>query len=91
MGIIGLGRIGQGTARIAQALGMKVIAYDSHQRPELITDSCRYAELDDLFKESEVIVLHCPLLPETAGIINKTNIAKMKDHVMISIIQGPSL
>lgn len=83
MGIIGLGRIGQGTARIAQALGMKVIAHDSHKRPELATEACRYAELDELFSESDIIVLHCPLLPETAGIINKKNIAKMKDHVMI--------
>lgn len=83
MGIIGLGRIGQGTARIAQALGMRVIAHDSYRKPELETETCRYAELDELFAESDVITLHCPLFPGTEGIINKENIAKMKDHVMI--------
>ena len=90
MGIIGFGRIGQGTGRIAQALGMKVVAYDAHRRPELVTETCRYVELDELFKESDVISLHCPLFKETEGIINKDNIAKMKDGVMIiNTSRGP--
>lgn len=83
MGIIGFGRIGQGTARIAQALGMKVLAYDTFKKPELETETCKYAELDELLKESDVISLHCPLFPATEGIINKENIAKMKDGVLI--------
>lgn len=84
MGIIGFGRIGQATGRIAQALGMKVIAHNRHHNPNLVTDTCRYAEnLDDLLKNSDVISLHCPLFPETQGIINKDNIAKMKDGVLI--------
>ena len=90
MGIIGFGRIGQGTGRIAQALGMKVVAYDAHKRPELITDTCRYVELDELFSESDFISLHCPLFKETEGIINKDNIAKMKDGVkIINTSRGP--
>lgn len=90
MGIIGFGRIGQGTGRIAQALGMKVLAYDAHTRPELISDTCRYVDLEELFKESDVISLHCPLFPETEGIINKENIAKMKDGVkIINTSRGP--
>lgn len=83
MGVIGFGRIGQGTARIAQALGMKVIAYDTHQNPELVSVTCRYGSLDDVFADSDVIALHCPLFPETEGIINKDSIGKMKDGVMI--------
>jgi len=83
MGIIGFGRIGQGTARIAQALGMKVLAYDSYRIAELESDTLRYVDLDELYKESDVISLHCPLFPETEGIINKNSIAKMKDGVMI--------
>lgn len=83
MGIIGFGRIGQGTARIAQALGMRVLAYDTFKKPELETETCKYAELDELLKESDVISLHCPLFPATEGIINKENIAKMKEGVLI--------
>jgi S-adenosyl-L-homocysteine hydrolase, NAD binding domain len=83
MGIIGFGRIGQGTARIAQALGMKVLAYDAHRNPALESDTMKYVELEELFAESDVIALHCPLFPSTEGIINKENIMKMKDGVMI--------
>lgn len=83
MGIIGFGRIGQGTARIAQALGMKVLAYDSYQNKALETETCKYVTLDELLAASDVISLHCPLFPETQGIINKDNIAKMKDGVLI--------
>lgn len=83
MGIIGFGRIGQATANIAMALGMKILAYDEYQNPLLESDSMHYVTLDELFKRSDVIVLHCPLLPATRGIINKESIQKMKDKVMI--------
>ena len=83
MGIIGFGRIGQGTARIAQAMGMKVLAYDTYHNPELVSDTCTYASLDQVFASSDVITLHCPLFPETEGIINKDTISRMKDGVMI--------
>ena len=83
MGIIGFGRIGQDTGKIAQALGMKVLAYDSFPKKELESETCHYVDLDTLLKESDVIALHCPLFPDTEGIINKDTIAKMKDGVMI--------
>ncbi len=83
IGIIGYGRIGQATGKIAQALGMKVLAYDEYKNPNLVTETCKYAELDELLKESDVIALHCPLFPSTQGIISKENIAKMKDGVII--------
>jgi glycerate dehydrogenase len=83
MGIIGFGRIGQETAKIAQALGMKVLAVDNHPLKKLETDTCKYVELEELLAKSDVITLHCPLFPETAGIINKAAIAKMKTGVMI--------
>ncbi|MCL2060934.1 MAG: D-2-hydroxyacid dehydrogenase [Oscillospiraceae bacterium] len=82
MGVIGLGRIGRATATAAAALGMKVIAYDSFQ-DEAGRKLAEYTELDDLFARSDVIALHCPLFPATEGIINKSNIAKMKDGVII--------
>jgi len=83
MGIIGYGRIGQATGRIARGLGMKVLAYDSHQDLALTGPEVRYAKLEELYAESDVIALHCPLFPETLGMINRDSIAKMKDGVII--------
>lgn len=83
MGIIGFGRIGQCTGRIAQALGMKVLAYDQYPNPALVNENCRYAQLDELLAASDVIALHCPLFPDTEGIINRESIRKMKDGVII--------
>ena len=82
LGIIGFGRIGQATGRIATALGMKVLAYDLHQS-ESGRQIGTYVDLDTLLTTSDVIALHCPLFPETEGIINRDNIAKMKDGVII--------
>ncbi|WP_338044752.1 NAD(P)-dependent oxidoreductase [Paenibacillus periandrae] len=83
MGIIGFGRIGQGTARIAQAFGMKVLAYGGRQNKALENENLKYATLDELLAVSDVISLHCPLFENTKGIINKDTIAKMKTGVMI--------
>ncbi len=81
-GIIGLGRIGQATARSLNALGMRVIAYNRSQSEEG-KRLAEYVDLDTLLAQSDVILLHCPLFPNTAGIINEENISKMKDGVMI--------
>ena len=82
MGIIGFGRIGQATGRIAKALGMKVIAYSRSVREDG-KEIADYVDLGTLLRTSDVIALHCPLFPETEGIINKANIEKMKDGVII--------
>ena len=83
MGIIGYGRIGQETGKIAQAYGMKVLAYDKYQNKELECDTMSYADLDTLLGQSDIISLHCPLFPDTEGIMNEDNIAKCKDGVII--------
>lgn len=83
IGIIGLGRIGNITSKVAQAFGMNVLAYDSYVNPDLENEHCRYTDIDTLFAQSDVIALHCPLFPETENIINKDTIAKMKDGVII--------
>lgn len=83
MGIIGFGRIGQNTAKIAIALGMHVLAYDKRPDKTLESSVLHYTELDILLRSSDVISLHCPLLPDTYHIINKDTIAKMKDGVII--------
>ncbi|NBK19299.1 D-2-hydroxyacid dehydrogenase [Anaerotruncus sp. 1XD42-93] len=82
MGIIGFGRIGRTTGRIARALGMQVVACDSIETDEG-REIGRYLPLEELFACSDVIALHCPLFPETQGIINRDTIAKMKDGVIL--------
>mgnify|MGYP001751759766 FL=1 len=82
IGIIGFGRVGQTTGRIAKALGMNVLAYDSHPN-DVGREIADYVELDELLRRSDVISLHCPLFPETKGIICAENIAKMKDGVIV--------
>ncbi len=82
MGIIGFGRIGQATGKIARALGMKVIACDEYPS-DCGRKIGKYVDMDTLIRTSDVISLHCPLLPATQGIINKDSIAKMKDGVII--------
>jgi len=83
MGIIGYGKIGQVTGKIAQALGMKILAFDSYQNKGLESETMKYVDMDTLLASSDVVTLHCPLFESTMGIINKNTIAKMKDGVMI--------
>ena len=82
MGIIGFGRIGQAEGRIARALGMRVLAYDLYP-----SDSGwaigEYVDLDTLYRQSDVISLHCNLTSENTRMINKDSIAKMKDGVIL--------
>ena len=82
MGIIGFGRIGQTTGRIAKAIGMNILATGSRET-EQGKKIATYVSRDELFARSDVIMLHCPLFPETAGMINRENIAKMKDGVIL--------
>ena len=77
IGIIGYGRIGQATAKAAQALGMKVIAYSRHGQGE------PYVPLEELYARADVISLHCPLTAENTGMINRETLAKMKDGVIL--------
>lgn len=90
MGIIGFGRIGQNVADIAQAFGMKVLAYDTYHNKELENETLKYAELEELLTESDVVSLHCPLFESNKGIINKDTIRKMKKSAMlINTARGP--
>ena len=83
MGIVGFGSIGREVGRLAQAFGMEVLAYSRTRRPELETEHCRFVTLEELFERSDVISLHCPLFPETEGMINRSAIEKMKDGVLL--------
>lgn len=83
LGIIGFGRIGQGVAKAARAFGMNVLAYGPRYKPEMDENGCKAASLDELFANSDVISLNCPLFPETKNLIRKENIDKMKDGVIL--------
>lgn len=80
VGVIGTGKIGKIFTNICKGFGMNVLAYDKY--PDKNAD-LNYVELDELFKQSDIISLHCPLTDETYHIVNKESIAKMKPGVMI--------
>jgi len=82
IGIIGFGRIGQAEGRIARAMGMKVLAYDIFPN-DSGREIAEYVDLDTLLRSSDVVTLHCNLTPENTGLINKANIAKMKDGAIL--------
>ncbi len=82
IGIIGFGMIGRAVGKIANAFGMRVLAYNRSRCAEGETIGT-YVDLDTLLAESDIVSIHCPLTPETAEIINKTNIEKMKDGAIL--------
>ena len=90
MGLIGFGRIGQATAKIAQAFGLKILFHTKSKKDQLETDHCKNVSLDDLLMRSDIISLHCPLNEDTKHIINKSAISKMKTGVLlINTSRGP--
>ena len=90
VGIIGFGRIGKQTGRMAQAMGMNVIYSDTIRSLEEENEHCRYVDKEDVFSLSDIIMLHCPLFPETKHMINRETINKMKDGViLINNARGP--
>jgi glycerate dehydrogenase len=89
MGIIGFGRIGQATAKLAVAFGMNVIFYDI-TKPSNIPQGCTAVRTDDIFRTSDVISLHCPLTSDTKKIINRESLDLMKETAyIINTSRGP--
>lgn len=89
IGIIGFGKIGQEVAKLAAAFGMKVLAY-SRTEYEEVRKLAEYVDFDTLLASSDIVSLHCPLFPETRGIINNEKIAKMKDGaILLNTSRGP--
>ena len=83
VGVVGTGRIGVALCRILIGFGCKVIAYDLYPSDALIRMGIEYVDLDELFRQAEVISLHCPLTTETKHMINEKTLDVMKDGVMI--------
>ena len=78
IGIIGFGSIGQKVADIATAFGMNIIGFSRTRSDQSHRKNFKWAELNDLLKESDVVSVHCPLFPETQGVINKDSLKLMK-------------
>jgi glycerate dehydrogenase len=88
MGIIGYGRIGRATAHLARAFGMQVLA---NNRTGIEDDSgVRTVNLETVFRESDVVSLHCPLTPQTRQLVNRERLALMKPTAfLINTSRGP--
>jgi len=90
MGIVGFGRIGRHVAEIAVAMGMHVIAADAGRRDAPTWPGFRWCDVDELMSAADVVSLHCPLLPETRGMINAASLSKMKPgSFLINTSRGP--
>jgi glycerate dehydrogenase len=88
MGIVGFGRIGRATSQLAQAFGMKVLAYN--RSPIDVLAGVRVVDLETLFSESDVVSLHCPLTPETRRLVSRERLALMKPTaLLINTSRGP--
>ncbi|MDW7691017.1 2-hydroxyacid dehydrogenase [Flammeovirgaceae bacterium SG7u.111] len=83
VGVIGTGQIGAAFCKIMLGLGCKVLAYDVHQSGELQKLGVTYQPIETLYAQSDIISLHCPLLPDTKHLINSESISSMKNGVMI--------
>ena len=89
MGIVGYGSIGRAVGQMAAAFGMEVIAHSRTPWPDG-SATAKYVELEELLRRSDVVSLHCPLFPETKGMINKDSIALMKDGaILLNNSRGP--
>lgn len=83
VGIIGTGKIGTVVAEILKGFGCRLLAYDHHSHEECRALGVQYTTLEDLYRESDIITLHCPLTPETHHLIDSKAIAQMKPCVML--------
>ena len=82
-GVIGTGKIGAIVAEILAGFGCRLLAYDVKRNPEVEARGARYVELNELFAESDLITLHCPLMPDTYHLIDDEALARMKPRVML--------
>lgn len=83
IGIIGTGQIGQSFCNIVKGFGIRIVAFDIYKNKNLLDLGVEYFDLSEVFKQADIISLHCPLNEHTKHLINKTSISKMKEGVMI--------
>ena len=88
LGVVGLGRIGRAVAELARAFGMSVMAFSPSRKPA--PDFVRFVDLKTIFQESDVVSLHCPLTPETRGLVNAERLSWMKPSAfLLNCSRGP--
>ncbi len=83
VGLIGTGKIGVQTAKILKGFGCEIVCYDPYPSDEMRQHGGEYVSLNTLFERSDIVSLHCPLLPDTHHIINNDSISRMKPGVML--------
>lgn len=92
IGIIGFGKIGNEVAKIADAFGMNILCNVPREKPLPSYSNFRFVSLDELARESDIVSLHCPLTPDTTGLINEEFISKMKKSaIVINTSRGPAV
>ena len=90
LGIIGFGNIGKKVADIATVFGMNIIAVSRHETDQSERKNFRWAELDEVLAQADIVSIHCPLLPETKGLINAESLKKMKRSAfLLNTSRGP--
>ncbi|BCA78898.1 D-2-hydroxyacid dehydrogenase [Desulfuromonas sp. AOP6] len=90
MGIVGYGQIGRAVSRIAGAFGMRVLVHTAHPEKYGESEEVTFVELPELFARADVISLHCPLTPQTEGLVDETRLATMKKTaLLINTGRGP--
>ena len=90
MGIIGFGRIGRQVGDVATAFGMNIVGNSRHWTDQSQRKNFRWAEVPELLAQSDVVSIHCPLFPETKGLINKESLMTMKKTAfLLNTSRGP--
>lgn len=82
-GIVGTGKIGLCVTRILAGFGCRLLVHDPYHDPECERLGAKYVSLDELWEQSDIITLHCPLTPQTHHLINAESLSRMKDGVML--------
>lgn len=92
IGLIGYGKIGSEVAKIADAFSMNILCYVPSKKPQPNFRSFRFVSIEELASNSDIVSLHCPLTPETTGIINEDFISMMKKNaIIINTSRGPAI
>lgn len=92
IGIIGFGKIGNAVAKIADAYDMNILCYVPREKPQPNYQNFKFVSLDELIENSDIVSLHCPLTPETTGMVNEAFISRMKKSaILINTSRGAAV
>ncbi|MDL2194957.1 2-hydroxyacid dehydrogenase [Shewanella algae] len=83
VGVVGTGKIGIATIKVLLGFGCKVLAFDPYPNPQVEALEARYVTLDEMYQQSDIISLHCPLTAENRHLLNADSFAKMKPGMMV--------